>query len=439
MRPENLYEEIIELKNSGEPHVWSVLSNKYGETRDALRSWFARESKKRDALGVLLESEDDDVEEPSLDTAPEKDFKAEKETKFDDSGNVKAITSKRLIEMNEEQEKDPKFVLKAHGFNPDEWIVVTLINNFWQGMRKNDKGALTLYQSKLTVKPRKESNTLSLEDIEYFFANTDMSTDALNLQVYNSTSSMGGYDGEGKTVIINLADAHFGNEDVNYPTRQKVYNLIRTVIDKSRCIKVKKFMFISLGDLLHIDGEDGTTTAGTQVGERGTYFQIWEDAVKALILSIKELARVAPVEFIGISGNHDRTSSFSACKAVEYALQGEKNIVCDTDFSHRKYRVVGDTIFGIVHGDLPQKNVATLLQREAREEYGMTHYAYILQGHVHHINIKDNDGVIVSSLPSITKTDYWHESQAYVGAWKGTYVYVVDDVNSIEETWHIQP
>ena len=111
------FEEVLKMKEDGVPNVWVVLAEKYGKSKDALRSWFNRERQKRDAYGVLLDSESEDDDGTPV---AEKQFEAEKQTTFDDDGNVRTITSKRLIEMDAEQEKDPRFVLVAHGFDPEE-------------------------------------------------------------------------------------------------------------------------------------------------------------------------------------------------------------------------------------------------------------------------------------------------------------------------------
>ena len=38
-----------------------------------------------------------------------------------------SFSSDKLVEMNEQQAKDPDYILKAHGFDPDEWTLVSLI------------------------------------------------------------------------------------------------------------------------------------------------------------------------------------------------------------------------------------------------------------------------------------------------------------------------
>lgn len=433
--------EILSLKRVGDKAFWITLSKRYNMSGDALRSWFNREKRKRSALETLLEEDDSQVEDFDGGTihgeedSPEQsdyDYRAKTETKFDDSGNIKYISSDRLVKMSNEEEKSPDFVLMAHGFDPKLWSVVSIVNNFWQGMRKNDLGAATLYQSKLTVKPKTENKNISLSDVDNFFEN------------FKSENVLANKDSEvvkektGKTLIINLADLHFGNEEKNYPTKDKVLNLLNTI--KTKIIKnpVQKILVVNLGDALHVDTEGGTTTSGTQVGERGTVYLYWEEALISLINFISELSSICPVEYLSVSGNHDRVNSYTLSKSLEYAFSRNKdNVLFDVSFSHRKYKVIGNSLLGFTHGDMPNKNQAHILQNEERLKFGQSKHAYLFMGHLHHISIKDEQGVIISTLPSVTSTDYWHEQNGYVGAWRGTFCYIVDDEEGVVETWHI--
>lgn len=424
------YEDILKMKESGVKNVWVTLSEQTGINKELLRAKFNREKAQRNAYENLLDVENPEEES---ETPTEPASKVEEKYSYDSNGDISAVSSQRIIALSDEEKKSPDYVLEAHGFDPKLWVITNAINNYWGSPRPKDAGTRHLYQSKISIKPKVEKTNLTIDDVSFFFDTIDKKaslTDFISSEYKKNKS--------GKTVIINLADAHFGNEDRYYSTRDKVINLVNKVLDRCSNITVKEFMFVNLGDLIHIDNEAGQTTGGTQVGERGTIYQIWDTAVSTLLQSLIMLSKVAPVEYVGIAGNHDKVNSFTANKSLEYALSDNQNITFDVDFSHRKYKTVGSSLFGLAHGDLPQKNVATLLQREARKEYGESTYAYMLLGHIHHISIKDSDGVIVSSLPSITSTDYWHDSQGYTGNWKGSYVYVVDEGYGIEDTWHIQ-
>lgn len=413
------YEEIIELKNAGTKNIWVHLSQKYNEDKETLRGWFRREAEKRvkEADDVLVE---DYVENKNT---------VSETYGFDSQGNIKTISSVKTIEMSKEQKEDPEFVLKAHGYNPEKWMISSLANSY-KDVEKD--GVLSLYTSKITVKA-KNNYEINISDINRFFENFKSENVSVNRTEKNRENFYG------KTLLINLADAHFGNNIENFSAREIIIRLVEKVRNKILFSKqdFSKIYFINLGDILHIDNYQGQTTSGTQVGERGSFYSIWEDALKTMIDSIDILSEVCPVEFISICGNHDKISSFTIAKALEYYYKENDNVLIDSDFKHRKYRVIGNSLFGFVHGDLPSKNVPSVLQREAREDFGKTKYSYVLLGHIHHTNIVDVDGVIVSHLPSITPPDEWHKGEGYTGAWRGTNCYVVDDNFGIEETWHI--
>jgi len=66
--------------------------------------------------------------------------------------------SDRLILISENDSKNPDFLLNAHGYDPEYWVLVNAISNFWNGMRPKDMGLATLRQSKITVRPKTEGD-----------------------------------------------------------------------------------------------------------------------------------------------------------------------------------------------------------------------------------------------------------------------------------------
>lgn len=420
------YEEVLILKNDPTiKSIWVYLSEKHNEDKERLRRWFRTETEKRAREGSEILEENETVPE-----SEDAKYKAEETTSYDDEGKVKYISSNKLILMTENDKKNPSFVLSAHGFDPKEWILVSAVSNYWQGMRKDDLGSATLYQSKITVKPKFEENRkFTFEDARTFFSELSVPT----LSLIKTTKKK--VIESNRRLLINLADAHFGNGEL---VERLVLDLVDDVIARSTEKNFKEIVFVNLGDLLHTDNFAGQTTSGTQVGKRGEHPSIWKNATETLILSIERLSEICPVRYVTICGNHDKIGSYTVGQALEYYFKENLNVEFDTEFEDRKYYTFGNSLFGFCHGDLPNKNVPTLLQREAREQYGKTKYAYMLLGHIHHVSIKDADGVIVSYLPSVTETDEWHKGMAYTGNWKGTLCYVVDDEKGIVDTWHIE-
>lgn len=61
-----------------------------------------------------------------------------------------STTSSTTMQMTSEQAKDPEFVLRAHGFNPDDWDIVSARNNFWQ-QNSQENGLIDLYSLRLRL------------------------------------------------------------------------------------------------------------------------------------------------------------------------------------------------------------------------------------------------------------------------------------------------
>ena len=96
---------------------------------------------------------------PKTDTIEDLKVAFGAETSINKDGSY---SSKRLIEMSEAQSKDPKYILKAHGFDSNDWEIVSVRNTIRQAIsRQSEDGVATLYASYITVKPKKE-NDLSL-------------------------------------------------------------------------------------------------------------------------------------------------------------------------------------------------------------------------------------------------------------------------------------
>ena len=72
-----------------------------------------------------------------------------------------SYTSDKLIEINEEDLKDPEFLLNAHGFDSMKWELVSARNSIWNQGSKS--GVKNLYSSKINVKPRTDISQIEIE------------------------------------------------------------------------------------------------------------------------------------------------------------------------------------------------------------------------------------------------------------------------------------
>src|SRR5699024_4854849 len=87
---------------------------------------------------------------------PEQAAPKQEQTLFKDEHEIMADGSQRnttLLELNEAQQKDESYMLRAHGFDPELWDVVKVKNSRWNQRNKVDQ-TVELFASRLEVKPK---------------------------------------------------------------------------------------------------------------------------------------------------------------------------------------------------------------------------------------------------------------------------------------------
>jgi hypothetical protein len=133
-----------------------------------------------------------------------------------------------------------------------------------------------------------------------------------------------------------------------------------------------------------------------------------------IIDGIKMLCTVAPVEVIYLCGNHDRVLGYTLAKATEKAFTGHRGVNFDVSPNPQKHRLLGVSLVGWTHGDMPKKNMSGWLQDRARKEFGMCKYAEIHSGHYHSEQVQsDASGVVIRYMPNIASASYWEHQQGF--------------------------
>lgn len=355
---------------------------------------------------------------PKIDTIEDLKVAFGTETSINKDGSY---SSKRLIEMSEAQSKDPKYILKAHGFDPNDWEIVSVRNTIRQAIsRQSEDGVATLYASYITVKPIKDSY-LAFCKIKKFYEELikDDRRPIIKKNENKQTNLM---------LEIPIVDVHFGklslSEDVaepyNYNLAKQRFNcVIDDVIDSVKDKKIEKIIFPIGNDFFNIDTYKSTTTTGTQQNCDLSPHLIFKYGVECLIENIIKLTDIAPVEVFCINGNHDFLSSYHALYSIYCYFHNNENVIVNTGTSPRKYIEFGNVLLGFTHGDKEKNRIGGLMQIEAREAWGRTKYHEIHTGHWHSEQItKESGGVIIRSLSSFTGSDLWHNESGYVGAIK---------------------
>lgn len=350
-----------------------------------------------------------------------------------------------LIRMCQEDGKSPRRMLELHGLDPDEWEVVSCRNNLWHGQTHHNfraaEGPRTLlYQSRLTAKPI--GDKLTLKDIDNYFA-------ARTFAKHKPLTAPLQYDPDGEILEIDLPDLHSGmlawGKETGAPydlkiARERFMYCISDVLGRCAGRKFRKIIFVTLGDLIHVDNNANTTTKGTPQQADGRIDKIFDMTLDMLIDAVTLMGGIAPTEVIHIKGNHDGDSGHMLIKGVEAPFKKDPNITFDCGPDPMKHRMIGCTLVGFMHGDMPRKNRIGWIQVQARKLPHVVPFVEVHHGHDHtqktgeYIQTEDCEGVVARGLPKISNSSHWEHQQGYVST-ESMMCFVWSETLGIREMW----
>ena len=423
---DQIFQECYKSYMGEMPRYWDILMEKYPNeyiTKEAMRSAFKKERSKRGIPSKMNSNNVISDLDKNID-ADEVIYNEASELKQDGT-----YYSDKLVEMSEEDKRSPKRMLELHNLDPDLWEVYLVRNNLWHSQRKSDQGRLLLYQSRLTAKP-KQNKSITFEDVDKFFENHKYQS-KINLKKYKDVNS--------KVLEIDIADLHNGklpylDDDT---VQDDFYYTLSEIINRTRGKNISKIYFTPMGDTSNFDSINGTTTSGTPVSNNKTLQTVFDETTTMFIDAIEQLSNIAEVEVLHIPGNHDLGFSYYLVKSLEMYFRKHNGVKIDTDHKMRKFRVIGNTLLGISHGNLSKANSSGWLQVEAREEWGKTKYSEVHMGHIHSQHTIEKSGTICRYLPSMSPTDNWHYEKGFVGAVRSTCCFLWDLEKGLEEQWFI--
>ena len=320
--------------------------------------------------------------------------------------------SDKLLRMSAEQAKDPEYLLKAHGYDPNEWELKSARSNIWNVYSKQD-GIQTLYSSKITAKPKKEGLNFDklLEQIEKV-KSFNIKTNPIELE-------------NKKLLEIPLFDQHFGVSSYEYykPTQARI-------LEKINSRHWEEILFVIGQDMFHNNDHKGRTANGTQI-EQVDMNKAWEDAEKfyfPLIDAAHEKSNKVIIKYS--KGNHDESLSWTFVKMLKRLYS---DAVVDDSFQERKIHTFGKIFIGITHGDKGRKNLQNIFPVEFPMEWANATVREIHTGHYHREDGKDVFGMMVRTLATRNKTDQWHKDMGYVGNHKRfmLFEYSEDELDAI--------
>lgn len=249
--------------------------------------------------------------------------------------------------------------------------------------------------------------------------------------------------------IVNIADFHFNRMvvgadgfgmDYNIDIAEKVFRQI-ILEAKQKMMRnshnVERIVLNTAGDFLNSDTPLRTTTNGTPQVDSTSYRVALKRACDLLEWALIELAKVAPVEYYYVAGNHDEQQGWALTMCLEGRLRDNKNITVDTSSNTRATVVYGNNVIVMAHGDYEGKRAIDLPfnEPEARDVVSRATNMEVLTGHVHDVNVSKKNGVRWEVLSTSCPVSCdWTYDKAYNSNPEATILYYDNDYRVQQDT-----
>jgi hypothetical protein len=263
---------------------------------------------------------------------------------------------------------------------------------------------------------------------------------------------------------LSIPDPHFGklcwgsetgaeNWDLKI-TKSAYLSAVEDMLRKIHHHPVEKILLPVGNDLLHTDGMENQTTAGTPQDVDGRWQKAFRVATQSVIQAIEMCREVAPVEVMVVPGNHDyeRTFYLGDVLAAHFRLCNDVKI--DNRPLVFKWMMYGKTLLGFVHGDkVSHATLPMLLANAAPMAFAKATHKELHLGHLHtrkhsiyraknirpELNLEVSQGVHVRIIPSLCPPDAWHAQHGYMGSPRAAETYLWEANSGFEGMFSHSP
>lgn len=338
----------------------------------------------------------------------EEEFDSNKLTELKSDGS---IDSTSIISLNFKDINDKDKLLSAHGFNPDDYELISARTSKWQVSKKD--GTRDLYSSKISVKPKIR---LINDDLVKFLENFTPNYKDIKMIAKDERKETNQY------LVICLFDVHFGRvswaeetgETYNLEiARERVLQNIGKYLEKYKGKKFQKVVFV-IGQDYFNSASNGFTSSNKHKQDNGDVFRaIFKKGTQTIIEAITLLKELGPLSVSLVEGNHGREEEFMMAQVVEAYFKDSEEITVDSSPTSRKYFMLGGSTVGFAHGSEERERLFGLMQIEVPGFWAVTTNHMWLTGHLHSLKVESKSGVDVWSIPALTGNDSWSEKKGY--------------------------
>jgi hypothetical protein len=230
---------------------------------------------------------------------------------------------------------------------------------------------------------------------------------------------------------VGLVDQHFGMlawaketlSDYDLKIAELLYvESVKRAINRIKNPEQIGKILLPIGhDFFHINDQSNTTPrAGHRLDVDGRLAKVFSTGMRAAVKAIDYLSKIAPVEVVYVSGNHDPQMSYYLCVTLQAWYRNCPDIYFDIDEegivnpTARKYVAWGKGLLGMSHGlDEKMGDLPAIMANEAKHLWGNAVYKEIHIGHFHKVrssatfkHLTDTvNQTIVRTLPSLCGSD----------------------------------
>jgi len=230
---------------------------------------------------------------------------------------------------------------------------------------------------------------------------------------------------------VGLVDQHFGMlawaketlSDYDLKIAELLYvESVKKAVDRIKYPEQIGKILLPIGhDFFHINDQSNTTPrAGHRLDVDGRLAKVFSTGKIAAVKAIDYLRKIAPVEIVYVSGNHDPQMSYYLCVTLQAWYRNCPDIIFDIDSdgivnpTARKYVAWGKGLLGMSHGlDEKMAELPGIMANEAKHLWGNAVYKEIHIGHFHKVRSSSTfkhftdtiNQTVVRTLPSLCGSD----------------------------------
>jgi hypothetical protein len=167
-------------------------------------------------------------------------------------------------------------------------------------------------------------------------------------------------------------------------------------------------VFAQLSDFLHFDGLDAVTPASKHLLDVDTRFaKLVRSSIRILRTVIDMLLQKhQKLHIIMADANHDPVSQIWLREWFSVMYENEPRVTVDKSPNPYNAFEFGKVALFFHHGHKRKvTNVSEVFAGQFREMFGRTKYAYAHMGHMHHIDVKENNLMIVEQHRTLAPAD----------------------------------